>query len=146
MEIKPIFPHDELWQRAIDYGKNCSWRAGPIFAKKLEQNKFLDWERVFLAIDENKIAGFCTFVKKDCIPELVYSPYISSIFVGEEYRGKRLSEKMILTVIEYARELKFSEIFIVSNHENFYEKYGYVKTDEKKYFWKKNESIFRREI
>ena len=105
MEIKSIFPNDELWNKTINYGKNCSWKVGPIFAKQMEQNIFTEWERVFVAVDGDNIAGYCTFVKSDCIPDVKYTPYISCIFVGEQYRGRRLSEKMILTVIEYAKKI-----------------------------------------
>jgi ribosomal protein S18 acetylase RimI-like enzyme len=146
MEIKAIFPNDELWNKTINYGKNCSWKAGPFFAKQMEENKFTEWERVFVAIDDNNIAGYCTFVKNDCIPDVNYTPYISCIFVGEQYRGKRLSEKMILTVIEYAKKNKFSEVYIVSNHVNLYEKYGFIKIDEKKDYWNNDEKIYKRII
>ena len=144
MEIKPIFQDNELWQRTIDYAKNCSWRAGITFAKQLEQNIFTEWERVFVAIEDNNIAGYCTFVKKDCIPDVEYTPYISCIFVGEEYRGKRLSEKMILTVMEYAKEIKFKEVYIVSDHINLYEKYGFIKIDEKRDHRNNIEKIYKR--
>jgi ribosomal protein S18 acetylase RimI-like enzyme len=144
MEIKSIFPNDKLWQKTIEYGKNCSWKAGPIFAKQMEQNIFTEWERVFVAIEDANIAGYCTFVKNDCIPDVEYTPYISCIFVGEKYRGKRLSEKMILTLMEYAKKLKFDEIYIVSNHINLYEKYGFIKIDEKIDYWNNIEKIYKR--
>jgi len=146
MEIKAIFQTDELWQKLIDYGKNCSWKAGPYFAKQMEENKFTEWERVFTAIDDNNIAGYCTFVKNDCIPDVNYTPYISCIFVGEQYRGKRLSEKMILTVMEYAKKNNFNEVYIVSNHINLYEKYGFIKIDERKDYWNNDEKIYKRVI
>jgi Acetyltransferases len=146
MEIKQIFPNDELWQKLIVYGKNCSWKAGLYFAKQMEDNIFTEWERVFVAIDDNNIAGYCTFVKNDCIPDVKYTPYISCIFVGEQYRGQRLSEKMILSVIEYAKKIKFNEVYIVSNHINLYEKYGFTKIDEKKDYWNNDEKIYRKTI
>jgi N-acetylglutamate synthase-like GNAT family acetyltransferase len=146
MEIKQIFPNDELWQKTIDYGKNCSWKVGAFFAEQMEQNKFTEWERVFMALDDNNIAGYCTFVKNDCIPDVKYTPYISCIFVGEQYRGNRLSEKMILTVMEYAKKIKFNEVYIVSNHINLYEKYGCIKIDEKKDYWNRDEKIYRRKL
>jgi len=146
MEIKQLFPNDILWQKTIDYGKNCSWKAGTTFAKKLENNSFTEWEGVFIAIENNKIAGYCTFEKKDCIPDIEYTPYISCIFVGEEYRGKRLSEKMILTVMEYAKKLNFIDVYLISDHINLYEKYGFIKIDEKMASWGKMQSIYKRNL
>jgi len=146
MEIKQVFENDDLWQKTINYGKNCSWKAGKYLAKNMEKNKFIEWERVFVALDKGNIAGYCSFVNKDCIPNVDYSPYISCIFVGEEYRGKRLSENMILMVIEYAKELNFNEIYIVSDHINLYGKYGFIKIDEKMDYWNNLESINKKII
>jgi len=55
MEIKQIFSNDKLWQKLIVYGKNCSWKAGPYFAKQMEDNIFTEWERVYVAIDGNSM-------------------------------------------------------------------------------------------
>ena len=104
MEIKLILKSDEWWQKTIDYAKNCSWKAGESLAKQMERNDFSDWERVFIAIADENISGYCTFVEKDCIPNVDYTPYIGFLFVGEPYRGNRISEKMINTVIEYAKQ------------------------------------------
>jgi N-acetylglutamate synthase-like GNAT family acetyltransferase len=131
MEIKSIIYGDDLWQKTIDYAKNCTWKAGPFLAKKMIKNEFLDWERVFVAIDNKNIAGYCTFAKKDCIPDVEYTPYIGFIFVGEKYRGKRLSERMILYIMDYAKKLNLKKVYIVSDHINLYEKYGFIKIDEK---------------
>jgi ribosomal protein S18 acetylase RimI-like enzyme len=146
MKIESIVYENILWQKTIDYAKNCTWRAGPFLAKQMEKNEFSDWERVFVAIDDNNIAGYCTFAKKDCIPNVDYTPYIGFIFVGEQYRGNRLSEKMILYVVDYAKKLNFNKIYIVSDHINLYEKYGFVKIDERKDNWNNDEKIYMKMI
>lgn len=58
-------------------------------------NGFNDWERVIVALDNEKICGYCTVSKTDCIPDVDYTPYIGFMFVGEEYRGNRLSQQLI---------------------------------------------------
>ena len=69
---------------------------GAILANQMRQNKFNDWERVFVALEGDNIAGYCTFAAADCIPDVPYTPYVSFMFVGEEYRGDRLSEIQLL--------------------------------------------------
>jgi ribosomal protein S18 acetylase RimI-like enzyme len=51
---------------------------------------------------------------------------------------------MILTVMEYAKKQKFNEVYIVSNHINLYEKYGFIKIDERKDYWNNIEKIYKR--
>lgn len=72
--------------------------------------------------DNNQIIAFCTFTKEDGITNVSYMPYIGYIYVDEKYRGYRLSEQMIEKAIEYAKELGFKEVYIVSDHDNLYEK------------------------
>ncbi|HWT76737.1 MAG TPA: GNAT family N-acetyltransferase [Mobilitalea sp.] len=87
MQIKLITASDELWEPTAVYAEQCSWKAGPFLAREMRANNFTDWERVFVAIEDNKPAGYCTLAKADCIPDVTYTPYIGFMFVGEEFRG-----------------------------------------------------------
>ncbi|MNO00718.1 hypothetical protein D3C81_2206600 [compost metagenome] len=62
--------------------------------------------------------------------------------MGEQYRGDRLSEKLILSALAYAKELEFDKVYLVSDHVNLYEKYGFKKVDEKEAPWGAMETIF----
>jgi Predicted acyltransferase len=130
-EFKTITKEEELWSEIIDFAKNCSWRAGKSLAQKMAENKFVDWERVIVVTENHNIAGFCTLTKKDSIQDIKYTPYIGYMFIDESYRGERLSEELISFSINHAKELGFNEIYIVSGETGFYEKYGFVKIDEK---------------
>ena len=144
MNIKKLNQNEKLWQKLIDYANNCDWEAWPILAQKMEENNFLDWEKVFIAIDDEKIVWFCTFTEKDWIPDCEYSPFVWFIFVDDNYRWKRVSEKMINTVEEYAKTLNFKKLYIVSDHQGLYEKYWFEKIDEKADEMWRIESIFCR--
>lgn len=146
MEITAIKLGDDLWDGVIEYAKNCSWKAGVSLANQMQENKFSDWERVLVATEGTKVAGYCTITKTDCIPNVNYTPYIGFVFVGEEFRGKRLSELMIKTALAYAKKIGFTEVFLVSGKKGLYEKYGFIKIDDKKDYWGNNEQIFRIEI
>ena len=144
MTIKPIVSGDTLWEQVAEYAHNCSWGAGRNLARQMCDNEFNAWERVFVALEGSNIAGYCTFVADDCIPDVPYTPYISSVFVDEEYRRNRLSEKLICSALTYAKELDFDKVYLVSDHVNLYEKYGFTKVDEKPAPWNPDttESIF----
>lgn len=142
MKIRVLQFEDDLWDQVIQYAENCSWKAGPFLAKHMLENRFSDWERVFVAIEGAKIAGYCTIAKTDSIPKVSYTPYISFMFVGEEYRGKRLSEQLIKYVLSYAAGMGFRQVFLVSEEKGLYEKYGFIKIDEKKDFRGNDEQIF----
>ena len=146
MKIKQLHFGDPAWEALAEYAYHCSWGVGKLLAKQMRANGFTDFERVFAALEGSEFAGFCTFVKTDCIPDVPYTPYISAVFVGESYRGNRLSERLIRSGLEYAKLLGFDKVYLVSNHVNFYEKYGFVKIDAKPAPWNPDdiESIFVR--
>lgn len=145
MEIKTTKRFDDFWEHAINYANDCSWIAGPFLAKQMLENKFQDWERVFIVTDGLRICGYCTFTKTDFIPDVAYTPYIGFLFVGEEYRGQRLSEKLIQQVLEYAKKVGFTKVYLVSGEKGLYEKYGFVKIEEGKDSWGE-EQIFSIDI
>lgn len=146
MYISRIEKSNERWDELINYSKNCSWIAGKHLAGLMEKNAFTEWESVFAAVLEDKIVGFCTFMKTDYYPENRYSPWISSIFVDEAYRGCRISEKMIKTVIAYAKEQGFSKVYIPSDIIGLYEKYGFEKIDKLQNYGGDIDNIFAKEI
>lgn len=121
---------DPLWKKVIWYANDCPWQAGPLLAQKMIENDFSDWEKVFVAIEGEKIVWFCTFTKEGWISNCEYAPYVGFMFVDEGYRGKRLSERLIDSVEDYAKTLDFKNLYIVSDLRWLYEKYGFNKIDE----------------
>ena len=146
MTIKTITQNDNIWNDVKEYAENCSWRAGKALAREMQRNSFEDWERVIIAVDGGKICGYCTVQKNDCIKNVPYTPYISFVFVGEEYRGNRLSQKLIEYAIEYLRFVGFEKVYLVSDHENLYEKYGFVVIDRKIAPWGEEEKIYMQKF
>ena len=130
IKIEKLQSNSNLWNQTIAYANNCSWNVGRHLAKLLEQDDFQDFEGVFIALSGNNIIGFCTFRETDYYPENRYFPWISSIFVDEEYRGNRISEKLIQSAINNARMFGFDKVYIPSNIIGLYEKYGFCKIDE----------------
>ncbi len=146
MDLKMITSSDRLWSVVRDYAKGCSWRAGRSLAVAMENNEFKEWERVIVALDNEKICGYCTVARTDCIPDVCYTPYIGYLFVGEEYRGNRLSQKLIGYAMDYLKSVGFDKVHIVSDHENLYEKYGFDIIDRKIAPWGSEEKIYMQKL
>ena len=125
MIIEPVTYTDALWDEVKRYAAACSWRAGKSLAQEMQNHAFSDWERVFVLHENGNIYGYCTVAKKDCIPDLTYTPYIGYLFVDEKKRGHRIGQKLILAAMDYLRNVGFHEVYLVSDYENLYEKYGF---------------------
>ena len=146
MNFLSITSSDDMWKKVSQFAQSCSWRAGKSLSQNMSDNTFSDWERVIVALHENDIAGYCTVAKSDCIPNVSYTPYIGYMFVNKKYRGQHLSQKLIFYAIPYLRTQGFHQVYLVSDHENFYEKYGFKVIDKKMAPWGELEKIYMREI
>lgn len=136
----------EFWHETIAFAKNCSWGAGKHLAERMGNNRFSDWESVFIAIEGDNILGYCTFLKEDYYPENRYSPWISTIFVDEKARGNRISQQMIEAVIYCAKENEFAKVYIPSDMNGFYEKYGFSPVDKLENYEGDIDTVFMKEI
>ncbi len=86
---------------------------------------FEDWETPFAAMGGDIIVGMATIAKTDYYPLPEIYPWISTIFVSEAYRGRRISEKLIDFANRYAKEAGLERTYIPTANVGLYEKYGY---------------------
>lgn len=124
--IKRVDENSELKKDLIKFIKNFSWVEVKEHALDVVVNwKFEDWETPFVAIIDGKIVGMVEIMKTDYYPIIDIFPWITCVFVTEEYRGNRISEMMIDFANEYAKELGFKRTYIPTDIVGLYEKFGY---------------------
>ncbi|MBQ6560320.1 MAG: GNAT family N-acetyltransferase [Erysipelotrichaceae bacterium] len=112
--------------RMLDFVKHFSWLEVKEHAVHQIRNwEFEDWETPFVAVYDGHIIGMCTIMKTDYYPLPEIYPWISTIFVSEEYRGHRISGKLIDYANEYAKKIGFMKTYIPTEFIGLYEKYGY---------------------
>ncbi len=124
--IRKVDKYTELSVQLIDFVRNFSWDEVREHTLHVLGNwEFTDWETPFAAISEGRIIGMVTVMKTDYYPLPEVYPWISTLFVSEEYRGKRISQKLIEAAEEYARASGFEKTYIPTEFVGLYEKYGY---------------------
>ena len=146
MQVIKLTPGQPLWQELAAYARSCGWIAGPHLADMLCGNRFSDWEAPFAAVAEGRIIGFCTFMKTDYYPENRYWPWISSIFVDENHRSQGICRQLIDAAIAHAQAQGFRRVYIPSDMDGFYERYGFVRIDELVNYGGDTDHIFARDI
>ena len=146
MNINIISSNDLLWNSAITYLENCPWRGTQFLLDQIHRGSFDDWERLVVARNEGEIAGFCAVCKRDWIPDAHYSPFITTLYVAEVYRGRRLSQHLIEAAVQYAFTLGFDSVYLFSDHIGLYEKYGFSAIDKFSTPWGEQETLFRRTL
>ena len=135
-----------LWQELTNFCENCSWIAGKHLAMMLRENRFHDWESVFAAMEDSRIIGFCTLLQEDYYPDNRYWPWISSLFVDESARGRRVSHRLIEAAEQHAKQAGFSRVYIPSDMTGFYEKCGYLPIDTLVNYGGDTDTIFAKDL
>lgn len=117
LEILKVNPGTELSQELLQFIENCSWNEVKEHVSDFVRNaRFTDWETMFVAKADGKIIGMTSVMKEDYYDLPDVYPWVSTVFVSEEYRGHRVSEKMISFANEYLRQQGFRKSYIPSNH------------------------------
>jgi len=126
LEIKKVEAGSALAKELLEYVRNFSWEeVKEHMVRLIETWPFTEWETMFAAVADGKIVGMASIMKTDYYPLPEIYPWISCVFVSEEYRGNRISQRLIDFANDYARENGFERTYIPSEHIGLYEKYGY---------------------
>ena len=127
VEIRKVEKGTLLADQLIDFVAHFSWEEVKEHTlKSLHQWEFTDWETMMVAIVKGKIVGMASLLKTDYYPLPEICPWVSSLFVSEEYRGQRISQMLVDYANAYALSLGFVRTYIPSEHVGLYEKYGYT--------------------
>lgn len=115
---------------------------------------------MFLMLDENneqrgqtpRLAAFVSLTRNDEVDITVegrksWSPWIGFVFTYPEYRGQRLSEKLIFHAESFAvKEFNAEYTYISTEHIGLYEKYGYELFTECTTVWGDETRVLRKKI
>lgn len=126
MEIIKVEKNTELSEKLIRFVEQFSWEEVKEHSLQVIKNwEFEEWEAPFAATVDGNVIGMVTIMKSDYYPLPEIYPWISTLFVTEEFRGSRISGKLIDFANEYAKSIGFDRTYIPTEFVGLYEKYGY---------------------
>ncbi len=91
-------------------------------------------------IEENVLIGFISLFKYDGDERKDLTPWYATMYVKKEYRGLGYSKLLNDAILNKARLLGYNVVYLKTNLENYYEKFGakYIEmlnNDEKLYYF-----------
>ena len=128
MNIIEYFSTDnkEYWLSKI---KESDWGAGQFLYELLKNQKLKEYvgenTKVLMLVDGENLISFCTFAEKDDIQPTELTPWIGWIYTFPHYRGHRYIGKLLSYAEALAKTDGINSIYISTNHNGLYEKYGY---------------------
>ena len=79
----------------------------------------------YLCLNNNQIIGGLGVIENDFHDRKDLTPNVCAVFTDEKFRGKGIAGKLLNMVVEDLRSKGVSPIYLVTDHTNFYEKYGW---------------------
>ena len=126
LTILKVEPDTELAAQLLSFVEHFSWlEVRDHVSQTIREWTFTGWETPFVAIIDGQIVGMATIAMEDYYPLPDIYPWVSTLFVTEAWRGRRISEKLIDFANAYAKSLGFEKTYIPTDHTGLYEKYGY---------------------
>lgn len=88
----------------------------------LKHETELGW---YLCMDGDKIVGGMGVIENDFHDRKDLSPNVCAVYTEEKYRAKGIAGKLLNIVVEDMKEKGISPIYLVTDHTDFYERYGW---------------------
>lgn len=127
MDIVNYFTTDnkEYWLAKI---RNCDWGAGQYLCELIRNDTFFDMvgqnSRLLMLVDGDELISFCTLAEMDDIQPTKLTPWMGFVYTFPEYRGHRYMGRLFEEIGKILKEEGYSKVYISTDHEGLYEKYG----------------------
>lgn len=79
----------------------------------------------YLCLDEEKIIAGMGVIENDFHDRKDLTPNICAVYTEAEYRCKGIAGQLLNMVVEDCRQKGISPVYLVTDHVNFYERYGW---------------------
>ncbi|MDE5586856.1 MAG: GNAT family N-acetyltransferase [Bacilli bacterium] len=85
---------------------------------------------MYIALCHEEVVGVVSLWVNDLTSRQDLYPWMATLYVKESYRGKGIGKKLQEHCIEVVRNLGYENLYLITHHENYYEKYGWKFLEE----------------
>ena len=79
----------------------------------------------YLAVKEEQIIGGIGVIENDFHDRKDLTPNVCAVYVEEEFRCRGIAGKMLETVCRDMKEKGIDTLYLITDHDSFYERYGW---------------------
>lgn len=95
-----------------------------IYRSKYSLNE-KDIPQMYIAKYKEEVIGAVSIWRNDLKSRQDLYPWMAALFVKEEYRNKGVGTLLQRRVIEETRKMNYKYLYLITDHENYYEKMGW---------------------
>jgi predicted N-acetyltransferase YhbS len=86
--------------------------------------------RFYLGLDEVGIVGCCGLIANDFVSRHDLQPWLCGLFVEERARRRGLGGELMRRAEEDARAAGYAAVFLTTDHDGYYERYGWTRIED----------------
>lgn len=86
--------------------------------------------RFYIALRNERIIGTYALIRNDLNSRQDLYPWLACLYVDPEYRGKAIGSLLLEHAIQEAAKKGFKSVYLTTDLEDYYEKYGWTHTSE----------------
>lgn len=79
----------------------------------------------YLCLDDNNIIAGLGVIENDFHNRKDLTPNVCAVYTEEEYRCQGIAGRLLNMVVEDCRKKGISPVYLVTDHINYYERYGW---------------------
>ncbi|PKL40291.1 MAG: GNAT family N-acetyltransferase [Candidatus Riflebacteria bacterium HGW-Riflebacteria-1] len=84
----------------------------------------------YLLLHAGEPVGCAALITNDFISRHDLYPWVACLYVAEEFRGKAYGSRLLTHAVQQARAAGFSAAYLTTDHDGYYEKYGWQRIED----------------
>lgn len=144
MKIISIRENPEYLERGIDYF-TAKWGIDRrIYADCISHSITTDnpLPRWYLLLYDDEIIGSYGLITNDFISRQDLYPWLCALYIEESHRGQQLGAMLLEHGRAEAAKLGFSKLYLCTDHNGYYEKYGWKHIADGYHPWGEKSKIY----
>ena len=147
MKIETLSQNNETY-KYIDIIRDCGWGAGKFLYELVTEDRMTEllgsFHDVLLLLHGDELVSFCTLTEMDDVQPTELHPWIGFLFTFPKYRGHRYAGLLLDEAVSRAAQKGAEYVYLSTNHDGLYEKYGFEFFDTQKDVWGEDTKIYRK--
>ncbi|WP_096435640.1 GNAT family N-acetyltransferase [Alteribacter populi] len=130
MEMVVLQHGDDIFEEAVQvFWKEWGNESNYKFYKDCMIHSCINSDDIplfYVALKNKKIIGTAAIIRNDLNSRQDLCPWLACLFVDKEFRGKQIGSELLNYGLKLANDLGYKKLYLTSDLENYYEKYGWT--------------------
>ena len=135
----PIGTHEAI--KYIQKVRDNQTQMSPFSDLSLVNDSLNDF---YLLVNDEKIIGCCGLVKNDVLTQENRYPWVTSLYIDKNYRGRNYGQLLMNHIIHRAQLLGYPTIYLEAEKTDYYRRQGWFELDQ--YLHQKSNKVYYKNL